>query len=238
MRGALQESIPLILSSDPTEVRGRVIGPFKLSSAASGQLTLDDKNGRSFQQEARQFGFFAAPGQSATSAATVGQWGLLYCSQDKQLAEGTVMPTFAKLASIYRLVLPRPIAKEVVGADVSQRAVSLKSRIAELVATKVEVIVFLVPQGNEYLYSQFKGLCTTAHGVVSQCIDTNKISEPKMIMPVLGNVLKQIMVRRQATCPRTFCYLVFRWHGISLVSPPRVCCVCRRSATEGCGALM
>ena len=208
------KAYPLSISDTATDIKARVLGPFTLTAAGSPNLQLSEENRRSFQAEARRFGFYPPPTsgrQTPTSAAKhqLGAWSLLHCVGEEKAAE-----TVQRREDAQRQ--PPCAGGAVVGGSGAARVDGLKGKIQEADANKSSFLAFIAPGGDAKsahpaphtalsrvatspqcwacvsslprLCSVFKGECVTKYGLTS-------LVDPKRLMAVLGNILAQVMAK-------------------------------------------
>lgn len=173
------------LGGDHVRLKGRVLGEVKISMPKGPPKTLTDN--KSFSNEIRSCGFF-------DGNANVGVWAIIYPEATQRTA-ATVATTMRQLAAqqganlgnAQDIAIPQASSKD---SKVWQQAINtaLQRRPA--------FILFLNPDADSFVYSVVKHCSTVQNSVVTQVMDSTKLDQnAKMLKPICGNTLKQILAK-------------------------------------------
>jgi aubergine-like protein len=181
---ATEGQLPIRLSSTPVETKGRVLSPFDVS-LPKGKVTL--KENKSFSNDIRSCGFFDGKAQ-------VAQWGCVYLKNDERSAQ-QICATMKKLAGQQAAALGTCEAvciPDIAAKDSKQWQVAIQ----KVQAKSPKFILFMVPNADSFIYSVVKNACSVLSSTVSQCMNPANIAKnPKMLNPICGNTLKQILAK-------------------------------------------
>jgi len=182
---AKEGALPIRLSSAPVETKGRVLGSFDIKFPR-GKKTLTDN--KSFSNDIRSCGFF-------DGKANVGNWACVYLASDERTAL-QVTGIMKKLASQQGASLGRVDALSVPN-NAARNSDAWASQLNSVIkAKKPAFVLILNPNADTFIYSVVKNICTVTNSVVSQVMDSKKVvANPKMINPICGNTLKQILAK-------------------------------------------
>jgi len=181
---AKEGQLPIRLSQSPVETKGRVLSPFDVT-LPRGKVTLGDN--KSFSNDIRSCGFF-------DGNARVAVWGCVYLQQDERTA-ANVVGIMKKLAGQQGANLGE--CKTASVPDNAQKdSKQWQAAIQQVQTHRPQFILIMVPNADSFIYSVVKNACTVMTSTVSQCMDSVKINKnPKMINPICGNTLKQILAK-------------------------------------------
>lgn len=173
------------LGGNPVQLKGRVLGDFKISLPRAAPKVLSDN--KSFSNDIRSCGFFEG-------AATVGNWGVVYPAREERLAQ-QVTQTMRQLASQQGASLGNVTTASVPDAS-TKDSKAWGAAIQTLLAARPAFILILNPDADTFVYSVVKFYCTVQTATVSQVMDSVKLAaNPKMLKPICGNTLKQILAK-------------------------------------------
>ena len=174
--------LPMVLDQAPLTTQGRVLGNFDISFPR-GKTTL--KENKSFSNDIRKCGFF--DGQ-----ANVGNFACVFLEDDKRNAQ-TISQTMTKLASQQGARLGQCTVKQI-GMRDAKNANAWTAALNSAIASKPAFVLILNPRADTFVYSVVKNVCTVTNHVVSQVMDSTKV-QGKMVNPICGNTLKQILAK-------------------------------------------
>jgi aubergine-like protein len=183
---AKEGRLPVELSGTPVQIPGRVLTDVVISLPKSKKKLTDNK---SFSNDIRACGFFGG-------RATAGDWGCVFPSTEARTAQ-TVVATMRQLAGQQGAVLGTCTTVEVPAAKMrdSKQWVNAVQEILTK-GKDVKFILIMNPGADSFVYSVVKNACTVQNSVVSQVMDSTKLAQnQKMLKPICGNTLKQIMAK-------------------------------------------
>ena len=182
---ALEDTFRMV--TEPVQVDSRIFEPFDIQFKSSA-VTIKAK--KSFANENREAGFLGAKipslrkwtvvsdKSSERTASEVGR-GIVNISK-KQGAE-VAQPDF--------VVVPDTKAGP-------QRIQQWRNSMKQVLDGKPNMFLFLVPQGDEALYSLIKHQSLVESGIISQAMMAETVvNNPKNMMPVCGNIFKQMFCK-------------------------------------------
>lgn len=181
---AKEGALPIRLSGAPVETKGRVLGSFDIKFPR-GKKTLTDN--KSFSNDIRSCGFFEGK-------ANVGNWACVYLSSDERTAI-QITQVMKKLAGQQGASLGR-VDAVAVPANAARNSDAWAAQLNSVIAKRPGFVLILNPNADTFIYSVVKNVCTVQNHVVSQVMDSKKVvANPKMVNPICGNTLKQILAK-------------------------------------------
>jgi len=175
------------LGGNPVQLKGRVLGNFNIALPRMPPKLLSDN--KSFSNDIRSCGFFEG-------TASVANWALVYPAREERLAQ-QVAQTMRQLASQQQASLGT-VATASVADDRTKDSKAWGDAITRLIQARPAPAFILVlnPDADTFVYSVVKFYCTVQSATVSQVMDSVKLAaNPKMLKPICGNTLKQILAK-------------------------------------------
>jgi aubergine-like protein len=175
------------LGSNPVDIQGRVLTDVKVTMPRGGKNLSDNK---SFSNDIRGCGFFGGN-------AKVGNFACVFPASEQRQAD-QVCQTMQQLARSQGANLGQ-IVTAVVPQNRTSDAKAWIQAINTVMQKRPAFILFMNPNANPqhaFVYSVIKNACTVQMSVVSQVMDSTKLGQnQKMLKPICGNTLKQILAK-------------------------------------------
>jgi aubergine-like protein len=173
------------LGSQPIEITGRVLTDVAVSMPRGRPKTLGDN--KSFSNDIRSCGFF-------DGRANVGNWACVFPEHERRCAQ-QVVQTMKQLAGQQGASLGNTDVAEVPARSTKDSKAWINA-INQVSRKKPAFILFMNPGADSFVYSVVKNACSVQTAIVSQVMDSTKLQQnTKMLKPICGNTLKQILAK-------------------------------------------
>ena len=182
---AIKSDVPISVNPQEQQINARILGPFELKMGNSSKQV----DGSGFLREAAQ-------SSVVEGNVNIRSVAVIYESE-YQFVIDEIMSTFNKLAGKSKIMIDKNGTKYY-PIKSKQNIRDWETNIKSIIGSKPQVCLSLVPYGNATIYSLIKQqLLNDTTDIVTQCMSTDKILfrgdiDGKKIMPICGNVIKQI----------------------------------------------
>jgi aubergine-like protein len=124
----------------------------------------------------------------------VGNWACVFPEQERRMAQ-QVCQTMRQLAGQQGAQLGNVDVAEIPGNQTKDSKAWITA-INSVTPKRPAFILFMNPNADSFVYSVVKNACTVQTAMVSQVMDSTKLGQnAKMLKPICGNTLKQILAK-------------------------------------------